>query len=101
MTVVLVLVLAGVTWYFLNDTSSGNSVLVSETAVPLPQETQRLVQSLSGLRSVELEGAIFQSPAFQALQDYSTPIVPEPVGRANPFLPISAGGTSVATTSVR
>jgi hypothetical protein len=52
---------------------------------------QELVATLLALRAVTLSGTIFQDPAFISLSDFSTPIVPEPVGRPNPFAPLQSG----------
>jgi hypothetical protein len=49
---------------------------------------QELVETLLTLRAITLSGKIFEDPAFRALQDFGTTIVPEPVGRANPFAPL-------------
>src|SRR4051812_26123497 len=90
MTLGLVVVIAAIVWYFISDSSSSSSVLTAESATSVPPDAEKLVQSLSTLRAVTLDGAVFQNSAFQALQDYSKPIVPEPVGRTNPFAAISS-----------
>lgn len=50
-----------------------------------------LVDTLLALRSVSLSGTILSDPAFLSLKDFGTEIVPEPVGRPNPFAPLSPG----------
>lgn len=89
MAVVLVVAIAGVGWFFLAGSSEPEAVLTTE-APSVPPEAQQLIASLNALSAVTLDGSIFASPAFQALRDFSTPITTEPVGRKNPFAPLSA-----------
>src|SRR3989344_1254522 len=49
---------------------------------------KELVDTLLQLRSVTLSAAIFSEPAFTQLQDFGTEIIPEPIGRPNPFAPL-------------
>lgn len=43
---------------------------------------------LRDLRSIRLDDSIFSDPVFQGLEDFGQPLVPEPLGRNNPFAPI-------------
>ena len=81
-------------WYGLTS-SPRNPSLVTATAVS-GGPGQELVETLLMLRAVKLEGAIFAQPSFAGLTDFSTPIVPEPVGRPNPFAPLVAGVAGAA-----
>jgi len=85
----VVIVMAAAAWYFLGGSPESDSVLSVE-APTVPPQAQKLIQSLAVLSSVTLDGSIFSNPSFQALVDFSTPITVEPVGRVNPFLPLSA-----------
>lgn len=58
-----------------------------------------LVGTLLQLRTVSLTGTVFADPAFQTLQDFGTQIVPEPVGRPNPFTPAQYRSTSTRSGS--
>ncbi|HEY4488753.1 MAG TPA: hypothetical protein VJB97_04510 [Candidatus Paceibacterota bacterium] len=60
---------------------------------------RELVETLLALRAVTLSGSIFQDIAFQSLKDFGTPIMPEPIGRENPFAPLS--GRSGASSDAR
>src|SRR3989344_696149 len=85
----MVIVVAAGAWYFLSGSSDSGAVLSTEVPA-VPPEAEELIRSLAALRAVTLDGAIFSNPSFQALRDFSTPITPEPVGRRNPFAPLSA-----------
>jgi len=95
----IIIVIVGVVWYGISDTSD---VPLLSSDEPIPgtlAETnadQEIVGSLLALRSVNLTGTIFTDPAFVALKDFGTMLVPEAVGRPNPFAPLS--GTSGNTT---
>lgn len=49
---------------------------------------QGIITTLLTFRSVELDPKILSSPAFTTLKDFSTQIIPEPIGRENPFAPL-------------
>jgi hypothetical protein len=90
------IVLASVVWYsFMRDDST--ELLATEDLTEATSVDSDVVGVLLQLRAVSLSGTIFTDPAFQALQDFGSEIIPEPVGRPNPFAPL--GGTATATTS--
>ncbi len=75
---------------FFRGEGSSDSLLTSQSAVSGTEAGGDLVAILLELRSLELDPAIFSSSSFQALQDFSVELVPEPTGRRNPFAPIGA-----------
>lgn len=97
--IILAVVVAGVAWWGLSGvggSASSSSLLTTQgVQTGLSPADQSLVATLLQLRAVKLDGTIFSEPAFQALKDFSTQIIPEPVGRPNPFEPL----IPLATTS--
>ncbi|MDZ4227004.1 MAG: hypothetical protein U1D26_00840 [Patescibacteria group bacterium] len=100
--IVSVVVVVALAWWGISGTGSPSSSSLLTTQPTYATENaadQNLVATLLALRAVKLEGNIFADPAFIALIDFSTEIVPEPVGRADPFAPLSSdvsAGTSQA-----
>src|SRR3989338_170331 len=92
-------VIAGAIWYgFSYAGSSREAVLGTEKVVAaLNDEDQDIVKNLLILRSVDLNGTILSSKAFLGLQDFGTEITQEPVGRPDPFAPLSASVQVPAT----
>lgn len=98
------IVVAGIVWYsFLRDRGS-TSLLQTDDLTEATAVDGDIVSTLLGLRAVSLSGTIFTDPAFMRLQDFGSQIVPEPVGRPNPFAPLTgaaatgaAAGASVST----
>lgn len=80
-------------WMFLGGGSeTPEAGLVTETfESPATEADRDLVATLLQLRAVSLDGAVFQDPVFQSLFDFGSEIVPEPVGRTNPFAPLVEG----------
>lgn len=99
--VILVLVgvvLAGVVWYsFMRDTGAA-PLLKTEDLTQANGVDSDVVAILLQLRAVSLAGTIFTDPVFRSLQDFGSEIVPEPVGRQNPFAPLGVVGTSTPPT---
>jgi hypothetical protein len=93
--IVALLVAVGV-WIGLSSSETPGSLLAVET-VTEQGANQDLVSTLLALRAVKLDASLFTDPAFVSLKDFSTQIVPEPVGRPNPFAPL--GSSAVVTSS--
>lgn len=93
-------VVLGAGWYVLSGSSSSPDILETEagpgSVSANPQEAD-LVQTLLALRTVSLSGTILTDPAFMSLHDFGTEIIPEPVGRPNPFAPLGASGSATST----
>lgn len=92
----ILLVVFGV-WYGLSQSAPAAPLLTSSAPTGSPtidNADQQLVSTLLALRAVTLNGSIFSDPAFLSLQDFSTTIVPEPVGRDNPFAPLQSKATT-------
>lgn len=63
-------------------------------AAPVDDEFLRL---LDRLEDIELDAdAVFNHPVWESLENFRRALVPEPVGRRNPFAP---PGFEIATTS--
>lgn len=98
------IVLAGVVWYsFMRDDST--QLLQTKDLTTATGVDNDVVGVLLQLRAISLSGTIFTDPAFQSLQDFGKEIVPEPIGRPNPFAPLTGAtvraATSTATTTAR
>ena len=96
--IIAVIVVAGGVWYGLSGSTSSSPALITTTSVGGDAD-QELVSTLLALRAVKLEGTIFSDPAFVNLKDFSTQIIPEAVGRPNPFAPLTASATSSSASS--
>ena len=92
-------VVAGIAWYAMSPTAETPNVAttpVEKAGVPLDQG---IVSTLLTLRAVKLDGTILTDVAFLSLKDFSTDIVPEPVGRPNPFAPLSSRSSATSSST--
>ena len=97
-------VLAGVLiifvgWWFVTSDNKQEPLLTTE-GVGGNGADKGIVDTLLTLRAVSLSGSIFDDPAFASLRDFGTQITAEPVGRENPFAPISFKATTTVKTSL-
>jgi hypothetical protein len=76
-------------WWGLSGEAPSNSLLTSQGSSELGPTEKNLVDTLLQLRAVSLSGTIFSDPSFVVLRDFGTQIIPEPIGRENPFAPLS------------
>ncbi len=85
--IAIVIVLGGV-YYFLNRDTTPDELLVSVTPNLGDELGAEIVTSLARLNQIELDQSIFQSRIFTSLEDFTTELRSEPVGRTNPFSPV-------------
>src|SRR3989338_1969056 len=89
---------AGFFWYASSGTSAPADILTTETAGGSANSADKdLVETLLTLRSVTLSGTILSDPVFNALKDFGTQIVPEPIGRPDPFAPLRSAAAQSAS----
>jgi hypothetical protein len=64
---------------------------LTQTSVATSQDAvdQQLIALLLTLHGIKLDASLFDNPKFKSLKDYGKELVPEPVGRPNPFAPLS------------
>jgi len=62
--------------------------IVSSGPDQQPKAGREILSLLVDLKEIDLNAELFQSNSFRNLNDFSTPIPPEPKGRPNPFAPI-------------
>jgi hypothetical protein len=98
----IIVVVVGAIFWGMTQNSAPEPVLspeVTTTGSPTADTVDReLVATLLALRTVNLSGTIFADPAFTSLKDFGTTIVPEPVGRPNPFAPLNQTGAVPASS---
>lgn len=95
---IIVLAAAGY-FFFIGGGDNGGSQLSAQSADGTAggnAQQSELVSLLLGLQSIQLDSSLFEDPAFRSLQDFSTELSSQPVGRSNPFAPLSAGAGSAA-----
>jgi hypothetical protein len=98
--VIAALIVAGGIWFWLSGSSSSSpQILTTQTPATASAGDQQLVATLLALRAVTLNGGIFSEPSFLSLKDFTTQIIPEPVGRDNPFAPLTTKGIQSASST--
>ncbi|HVM73909.1 MAG TPA: hypothetical protein VMU13_03485 [Candidatus Paceibacterota bacterium] len=93
--VLIIIVVLGAGWYGLTSSSTAPSGPLTGTA-PDTSGDQAIVSNLLSLQSISLSGTIFSDPAYATLQSYTTAIVSVPVGRPDPFAPLSTQATQAS-----
>lgn len=94
---IIVIVVLGGIWYSMSSGSVSQEVAVTEGGVLVASEGDPessgdpdVLKLLLDMRAIKLDGRLFKSPAFRALQDTGKQILAEPKGRANPFAPVGS-----------
>ena len=95
----VIIVVLGIGWYALSGSSAPTPTLTTTRVAGSSPADQNLVSTLLALRSVKLDATLFSDPTFMSLKDFSTQIVSEPVGRTNPFAPLSTSAAASATST--
>jgi|SRR3989344_4493695 len=84
--VIIVALFAAYKIFFAGD--AADDELLAPTSIAEGDDRSELLTTLLELKSLTLDESLFTSNAFRSLRDFSQRLVPEPVGRRNPFAPI-------------
>lgn len=83
-----VLIIAAFVVYTFLFTGEEEAVLSEREVSEEAAVDNDLIALLLELRAINLDDSIFNDSIFQSLVDFSQELVPEPVGRTNPFSPL-------------
>ncbi|HEY4519540.1 MAG TPA: hypothetical protein VJH33_00675 [Candidatus Paceibacterota bacterium] len=89
-------IVAGLVWYGMSSKEDPTLLTTTNVSGASSAAERELIDTLLALRAVSLDGAIFFDPAFLALRDFGTQIIPEPTGRRNPFAPLELKGSTLS-----
>ncbi len=87
--IIVVIIIALLAWYGMSNKSASTGKVLSTTNSENLIDDRELLQILTNMEKIRLDGHIFESDAYISLQDFSKSIVPEPVGRPDPFAPLN------------
>lgn len=105
---VAVVIILGVLGFFLyrgfasneNDTLSIEGAVMSE-GVDVSTVGADIAVLLAQINSLQIDSAIFQSPVYQSLNDFTNEVTPLPQGKKNPFAPLPGSVAPAKTTKTR
>ncbi len=81
-----IVLIAGLGYYlYIQEGSTALSTSSANDRTQIALESAVLLQRLNEIKSITLEGDLFSNQQFQSLVDFTEPIIPQPVGRPNPF----------------
>lgn len=99
-TIIFVVLIGGFIYYLVTNKSSDTVVLTRVDTSPLDATLGReLLSTLARLKSTTIDKSIFDDPVFATLQDFGVTIASQPVGRRNPFAPLSGNAPAGKTPS--
>lgn len=83
---IVLLLIFGYWQYSSRDKESEKEAITTKQVESFSGE-QKILETLTLLRSININTDFFDNKVFQNLVDFSRELVSEPVGRPNPFLP--------------
>lgn len=96
---VLVVTVLFVGGYFGFFSGSGSSALLTTTSADTEASkvSTELLATIGDLKGITLDTKLFSDPAYTSLVDFHVDIPLQPLGRNNPFSPLSGGTRSTGT----
>ncbi|MES2216735.1 MAG: hypothetical protein V4481_05595 [Patescibacteria group bacterium] len=89
--IIVIVLIGGAVFFFFqgNSTPADEGSLSVENNPEVQASAARVLALLNQIKSLKIDPALFTSPEFQTLRDYSVPIPELEVGkRPNPFAPL-------------
>lgn len=90
--IIIILITIGLYFYYKGepvDYSSSLEVSGTEESTEAQIASGRVLSLLNQISSLEINDSIFKSAVYNSLVDYTIEVPSQPVGRVNPFAPIS------------
>lgn len=87
--VLIGLILVGGLGYYLFVIKGDSATLVGGERINDAKLTSdQFLRQLNEIKSYDLSGDVLRDERFRSLVDFTEPIVPQPIGRENPFAPV-------------
>ena len=99
-TLVIVAAFLIYTFFFTGGEESDSLLVANVQQTPAEIVGDEIISALNQIESLSLDRAIFDNPVYQSLKDRSQEIPPEPIGKANPFDPISSSAPEVGAPRI-
>jgi apolipoprotein N-acyltransferase len=94
----LIVLLSAVGYDYLHAQPAAADGDLTSSAAASSTSVDQLLGVVNEIQNIQLDGSIFQDPAFLSLQDDTTTLPPEAIGRNNPFAPLSSSQAAAKTT---
>lgn len=99
-TIVLVIMVGMVAFWYLNKTDSTVGYLTADVKTTDSTDAKYIYSMLQKMAQVTLDDTIFANPIFKNLKDNTVSFSPQASGRTNPFAPIGTDSSiGVQSTS--
>jgi hypothetical protein len=92
-TIVLVIMVGIVAFWYLNKTDSTTAYLAADVKTTDSVDAKYIYTILQKMAQVTLDDSIFSNSVFKSLKDNTAFFSPQPSGRNNPFSPIGTDST--------
>jgi hypothetical protein len=92
-TIILIILVGMVAFWYLNKTDNSSGSLVSDTATTDSTDAKYIYNILQQMAQVKLDNSIFSNSTFQKLNDNTVSFSPQLTGRNNPFSPVGTDST--------
>ncbi len=100
--IILVIVLGIIGYFYISSSGNDSDLLVQADKDTNDQVVGRdLLVALNRLNAITLNDSLFKDVIFASLNDFSVQIVPQAVGRNNPFSPLGKNATTPAKIVVK
>lgn len=103
--ILIILVFVGYGFYVSNKKSSNanvskQSVTASSVQASLEGPGKEFVTQLLAIQNINFKLDLFKDPVYIGLQDFSREIIPQPIGRPNPFAPFDDESRTNSPTNI-
>lgn len=98
--IVAIIVIAGLFAYRFFFVRVDEEALTSTSSSANAEVGREVLETLETLETINLDSSVFEREDFRNLKDFSVEIVPDPLGRRNPFAPIGEGNINEGVSPV-
>jgi hypothetical protein len=86
--IVIVLAILGLVYFYISGKPDVSSDLAGDSSVqsPVSDEATKIIALLNQTVALRIDPAIFNSAVYKSLVDHTVEVIPQPIGKPNPFI---------------
>lgn len=88
LTLITLIIIGGIGYYLFVLRDDSNVLLNSGEVSEARLASDQFLRQLDEIKNVDLSDEFFVDERFRSLVDFTKPVSPQPIGRANPFAPV-------------
>ncbi len=86
--IIIILFVLGFLYIYMSSSGDSTTSTTTITVTNVDTGEREMLELLTNMKSIRLDSSLFKDATYINLQDFSREVIPEPIGREDPFAPL-------------